>query len=153
MDTPAKSTKNRVSNEQILNAIMAQTTALNGLVQVLAGKSVAQPVPVEAPAHNQKIMQEIKPQPVKFAQSTPVMANPGRLIAHLPQATEIPRGINVEWLGGLEKKAARWAQDKGVTEPVFVYFVTNSFGQHKPLFGRASSKVSQNAVSIYKRVN
>jgi hypothetical protein len=127
------SKKTRVSNEQLLGAILGLTEAIKGTMV--------------KPAQDK---QDQSPAPIRFAMST---ATAGRLIAHLPQATEIPKGINVEWLGGLEKKAARWATEKECTEPVFVYFVVNSFGQHKPLFGRASSKVSQNAVSLYKKVN
>jgi hypothetical protein len=131
--------KVRVSNEQLLAAIMAQTTAITNLVGVLTPKAAT-------------VTPAIEKEPVKFAQAVP-MATEGRLIGHLPEATEIPKGIKVDWLGMLEAKARNWAIAKQVTEPVFVYFVRNSFGQHKPLFGRASSKVSANATSIYKRVN
>ena len=129
----AISTKVRVSNEQILQAIV-------GLTQAIQGSALVQkPTPVA-------------PQPT-LRQGMVASEPSARLVAHLPQATEIPKGIKVEWLAGLCLKAKNWAASKQVNEPVFVYFVRNAQGDHKPLFARASSKASANAVSIYERVN
>ena len=140
-------TKTRVSNEQLLAAIMAQTQAIQGLVVALTPKGTVQE-PVVQPSR------PVPQVPVKFAQSVPHQAE-GRTISMLPEATEIPRGIKIEWLAGLVRKAQAWAASPSNTtgDKVAVYFVRSADGNHKPLFGRMGSKVSANAVSIYQLVN
>lgn len=144
-DVTQKATKNRVSNEQLLAAIMAQTAAIQGLVVALTPKDQkpAATVPTVTPPVEHK--------PVKFAHSVATVAK--RTIGSLPHATEIPAGINVAWIPGFERKAAAWAANNRVTEPVYVYFVVNSLGKPSLMFGRHSSAASQAAVSIYKKVN
>lgn len=139
------STKTRVSNEQLLAAIMAQTSALQSLVTVLTPKAVAMATERAAPkvVHN----------PVRMASA--IVAPLERLVGHLPECTEIPVGIKIDWLGGLVRKAKLWADSPANTtrDKVAVYFVRNSNGEHRPLFARMGSKASANAVSIYQLVN
>lgn len=133
--------KSRVSNEQILAAIL-------GLTEAIKGSALVTPQPTERIAMNGEL--KVAPQ---LKQVTVAQPSAGRLIAHLPQAAEIPKGIKVEWLAGLVRKATAWAAAKANGEAVFVYFVRKADGTHSPLFARASSKASANAVSIYQRVN
>ena len=146
-DETVKTTKKRVSNEQILAAIMATNTNLNALIQVLANQKKEEQV-----LANQKKEEPVAPPTVTETAtiSHAVVSNGPRLIKDLPLTESLPQGIRADWLGGMLVKASNWAKSKAPGEEVWVYFVRNSVGTHFPMFARGTSKAAYNAVSRWK---
>ena len=141
-DETVKTTKKRVSNEQVLAAIMATNSTLTILVDVLTKQQLA----------NQKKEEPVAPPTVTETAtvSHAVVSNGPRLIKDLPLTESLPQGIRADWLGGLLVKASNWAKSKAPGEEVWVYFVRNSVGTHFPMFARGTSKAAYNAVSRWK---
>ena len=145
-----KAAKSRVSNEQLLAAIMAQTAAISNLVAVLTPKEPSAPT-VRGFGPNDEALAMPNPM-VKLAKSSITPPSADGTVGQLPILTTYPKNFNSEAAAIVCQKATAWRTAKGLpTGSVTVVIQRSAYGKLSCRFFQNTTKAPANCVGAVGR--